>query len=736
MTSSGSSKPDLIIVDGLSIHTTLGASHWPRPGVEQRLQPLVLSITVPLSLAQSGTVDNLDESLSYGSICGLVEKCASEKGKYSSVESLSNGIADACFDAFKSVHEVQSVIEKQRALLHAKGAGIKSVRLREGTQKQTYFVRDLELSTIIGLHPWERVEKQFVCLNLEWTLFPDVTLPPTGFDFRSLVARVSDFTLASAYQTVESLAAAIAQVVLQAGQHIDEITVRVGKPSALMMANTAAVQITRNLADFGLSGPALYRALEFTPPQGQHVAILALGSNMGDRFVNIEKGLQALEKAGVKIVDTSYLYETKAMYHEDQASFVNGACAISTSLNPTELITLLKRVEAEVGRTPTFRNGPRVVDLDILFYDDLSVDIPEGDFPLQIPHPRIQEREFVLRPLSDIIPAFIHPFEQKSIQALLSALPATDYPMHRVIPLIQTAHPNASAETQHPYWTWTSKTYLMATLNVTPDSFSDGGHNVHTPNSSNESPALKYVRHSLSHGADIIDIGGYSTRPGASALSPEDEIARVVPVVRAIREAGIQVPISIDTFRADVARAALIAGANWINDVRAGRGEYVGSPFSQSETMFDVVHEFGCPFVLMHSREQANEDKSYPSGIIKGVRQELGRQVAAAIRSGIRRWNIIADPGYGFSKSVAGNVELVRDLKQVVDPSAESNRALANLPILAGTSRKSYLGAILACSSGGQDAAPVPAKEREWATAAAVTACIQAGANIDLESEE
>ncbi|CAE6456819.1 unnamed protein product [Rhizoctonia solani] len=515
---------------------------------------------------------------------------------------------------------------------------------------------------------------------------------------------------------------------LRAGQHINEATVRVGKPSALMMADTAAVQITRTLSDFGPSTPALCRELDYKPSEGQHIGILALGSNMGDRFVNIERGLQALEKEGVKIVDTSYLYETKAMYHEDQASFVNGVCAISTSLNPTELIKLLKRVESEVGRTPTFRNGPRVVDLDILFYDDLSVNITEGEFPLQIPHPRIQEREFVLRPLSDILPAYNHPIEQKSIQKLLSSLPTAEHPMHRVMPLIPTAHPTASAETQHPYLTWGSKTYVMATLNTTPDSFSDGGEHSLTPQSSESSSTLQYVRDSLENGADILDIGGYSTRPGATPVSPEDEIARVIPAIRAIRESGLKVPISIDTFRADVARAALTAGANWINDVRAGRGEYNDSTFHQSESTIDVAHEFGCPIVLMHSRELADKDKSYPSGTLQGVRNELGQQIAAVLRSGVRRWNLIADPGYGFSKTISGNVQLLRNLKQLVEPGA--CRALTGMPILAGTSRKGYLGSIVACRRGGQDAAPVPAKEREWATAAALAACIQAGADI------
>lgn len=187
------SSPDLIVVDGLVVHTTLGASHWPRPGVESKLQPLVLSIIVPHPLANASVSDNLDESVSYGSICKVAEACAHQRGKFSSVEDLAEGIAKSCFDAFRSVDEVRSRIEKRRALLHAQGAGVSSVKRREGEgEGNTYFVRELELSTIIGLHPWERVETQKVRINLEWTLESRTTLPSTGFDFRALVARVSD----------------------------------------------------------------------------------------------------------------------------------------------------------------------------------------------------------------------------------------------------------------------------------------------------------------------------------------------------------------------------------------------------------------------------------------------------------------------------------------------------------------------------------------------------------------
>lgn len=192
---SSSVTPDLIVVDGLAVHTTLGASHWPRPGVEAKLQPLVLSITVPHSVTQASVSDNLDESVNYGSLCKVAEACAHQRGKFSSVEELSEGIAQSCFETFRNVDEVRSRIEKRRALLHAQGAGISSVRTRKGKGEvvgDTYFVRELELSTIIGLHPWERVETQKLRVNLEWTLDPGTTLSADGFDFRALVGRVSD----------------------------------------------------------------------------------------------------------------------------------------------------------------------------------------------------------------------------------------------------------------------------------------------------------------------------------------------------------------------------------------------------------------------------------------------------------------------------------------------------------------------------------------------------------------
>ena len=243
----------------------------------------------------------------------------------------------------------------------------------------------------------------------------------------------------------------------------------------------------------------------------------------------------------------------------------------------------------------------------------------------------------------------------------------------------------------------------MATVNVTPDSFSDGGIHDQLPT------ALRYISSSVAAGAAIIDIGGYSTRPGAAFVSVDDEINRVVPVIRATRnkdelmalkygieseealeqhiEAIMKIPISIDTFRWEVAEAAIQAGANCINDVSAFTGQDSWSPASLgTETLHEntvnmksIARMYGVPVVLMHSRGDAGSNKDYSSfsyaadeegrgTVLEGVRVELGAKVNRVVRGkgGVRRWLVIVDPGIGFSKTLEGNLEVLRGAKSVV----------------------------------------------------------------------
>lgn len=252
--------------------------------------------------------------------------------------------------------------------------------------------------------------------------------------------------------------------------------------------------------------------------------------------------------------------------------------------------------------------------------------------------------------------------------------------------------------------------------------------------------AVSSARRMVSEGkVDILDVGGMSTAPGAADVSEEEEICRVVPVIKALRQdetvtaKGKRTPISIDTFRSRVARAALEAGADIINDVTAGRAD---------PAILTLAAELGCPIVLMHSRGDAssmNKLAQYAQeegGVVSGVRRELVESVRAALKAGVKRWNIILDPGIGFAKDCQGNLELLAGLGELTAPrhgqidgqeDVEGPRAqLENFPLLVGPSRKRFVGTLVGAgrSANAEETVSVPAKERAWGTAAAVSACV------------
>lgn len=242
------------------------------------------------------------------------------------------------------------------------------------------------------------------------------------------------------------------------------------------------------------------------------------------------------------------------------------------------------------------------------------------------------------------------------------------------------------------------RTVLMGILNVTPDSFSDGGRFYR------RDEAVAHGLELARQGADVVDIGGESTRPGAAPVAPAEEAARVIPVVEELAGA-LSAPISVDTYRADVAARALAAGADMINDVSALRFD---------ENMAEVAANHNCPLVLMHMRGTPRDMQLNPvyDDVVADVLDFLDGAVARAVRAGIGRDRIIVDPGFGFGKTVAHNMEIMRNLRAF---------QLLGCPVLIGTSRKSSLGSILLGA---------PPHEREEATAATVALGIAAGAHM------
>lgn len=245
-----------------------------------------------------------------------------------------------------------------------------------------------------------------------------------------------------------------------------------------------------------------------------------------------------------------------------------------------------------------------------------------------------------------------------------------------------------------------TRTLVMGVLNVTPDSFSDGSQFL------SPDVAVAHAEKMVAEGADIIDVGGESTRPGAALVTPDEEVNRVTPVVKELAK-RINVPISIDTTKAQVARAALDAGAGIVNDVSGLRFDF---------RIADEVAEAGAGLVLMHSRGTPATMHRLPpvADIMEEIKSSLRSSIAMANRRGVKSDSIVIDPGIGFGKTQEQNIEVIAKLDQLAS-------AFQDMPILVGTSRKSFIGKVL-------DNAP--ATDRLHGTMATVTAAVLRGAHI------
>ena len=416
-----------------------------------------------------------------------------------------------------------------------------------------------------------------------------------------------------------------------------------------------------------------------------HSITLSLGSNLGARSANLRRAIRLLAPQ-VRVTRLSGVYETEPWGYLDQPRFLNMAVAAETELEPTELLAHIKRTEVEMGRAPTFRYGPRSIDMDILFYDDAQVDLPG----LQIPHPQVAQRPFVLVPLNDVAPDLVHPGLGMRVSDLLAA---------------------SGAEGVRPYkrLEFGKRTYVMGILNLTPDSFSgDGLLQQDDPLEA----ALAQARGFIQAGAHILDIGGESTRPGSQPVEAADELARVLPVVRTLAEES-EVILSVDTYKAQVAEEALLAGADWVNDVWGLRAD---------PGMAALIARWNAPVILMHNRSKpANAEVRERLGgryvgmqyadLLGEVKTELLESVRLAREAGVGQENILLDPGIGFGKTVEQNLELIDRLGEV--------RALG-YPVLLGASRKSFIGYTL----------DLPPDQRLEGSAAAAAVGIVRGADI------
>ncbi len=396
------------------------------------------------------------------------------------------------------------------------------------------------------------------------------------------------------------------------------------------------------------------------------MVILGLGSNVGDRLENFRRALQLIKKLpGVIVKQVSPIYFSDALLPDNaplewDRPYLNLALLCETALEPLTLLHELKQIEWGIGRKPEVRHwGPRVLDIDILVWDDLVI---QSDV-LTVPHVSLQERPFALWPVADLAPFWIFPLPGPN-QGKTAAEIAEPWgsrfsgtaPFHtrQICQRIDTPQ-------------------LVGIINVTPDSFSDGGKFLSAEH------ALHQALHLVYAGAEVIDIGAESTAPNAQRLEPETEWQRLEPVLSALKDIQdnffMPPKISLDTRDAKVAARALKLGVNWINDVSG-----LNDP-----AMREVVAESNADCVVMHHVSiPANKDLFVPRNqdILRVVYDWAEQQFTALEKAGIKREKIIFDPGIGFGKKPEQSLALIKHIQFFESLGTR---------ILVGHSRKSFL---------------------------------------------
>ena len=246
---------------------------------------------------------------------------------------------------------------------------------------------------------------------------------------------------------------------------------------------------------------------------------------------------------------------------------------------------------------------------------------------------------------------------------------------------------------------WEGETNVMAILNITDDSFSDGGLFLDFYS------AIKQACLCINQGAQLLDLGAQSTRPGASDVGAEVEIERIVPVIKELKLLHPDIPISVDTFHHSVAIKVLNSGADWINDISGGRHD---------PEILKVIADYRCPYVLTHSRgtSKTMDSMAKYNNVVIDVKKELTNQIDLALSAGINRNQIIVDPGLGFAKNVEQNLNLLKNLEQFVS---------MEYPVLVGPSRKRFIGSVI------NESDPI---NRVFGTAAVASRCVIAGVNF------
>lgn len=762
---------DKVFINNLAATAITGSDAWNRPTA----QPISITIELDTDFSKASQTDNLKYSLNYAVISRNVLEFmkVNELKNFKSIQNIGEEVGKIVLDESKGGGEQGTItVKSAKSEIRADCIEYKLTRNRSKPLEilDSINVQRLRLLTIIGVFTFERLKRQLVDIDLSIEL-----LPTHNVQIHQIMDEITRYVESSNFKTVEALELTIGQLIFQNhGHHINKVVVTVTKPNAITYTEGVGVQSELNMdryknlekLEIKSSDDSANSNSGFNLPVNEeidtgkdHIAYIAFGSNEGNQIENINWSVDLLNEHGLLVMATSSMYISKPMYFTEQPDFFNGVLKVQfEDKSPHEVLKILKDIEYKyINRVKEFDNGPRSIDLDLLLFDEITLNTTD----LTVPHKSMLDRTFVLQPLCELIrPDFIHPISAEPIhnhlKELLSSSPNESVQeSNKLLQFIPVKRLNNDDNPLRFDLTFNkSPTLMMGILNVTPDSFSDGGKNFDVSIEQVLDNCVKLIE----DGAKIIDVGGVSTRPGSEEPSEQEELDRVVPIVQAIRSHNdaklSNCLISVDTYRANVAEQCLKHGADIINDISMGLYE---------EQIFEVVAKYQCPYIMNHTRGNSknmsklteyeantNEDiiellidpltgqipevsrSPEVSNLINGICREQVLQVLKAYKAGVKKWQIILDPGIGFAKklnqnlSILANSHFIRYYSAIVndrqnDRIIENYSSFNSMPLLLGPSRKKFLGVLNNEPN---------ANDRIISTSAAIMACVQQDTNI------
>lgn len=764
---------DHVHIENLRVETAIGPDSWNRS--DPQLCFVTLGMQTDFSKAAKG--DDLQYSLNYAVISREVMSHVRSKSNWGSLGNLSKSIAGFVMSKFAGVDSLQLKVKTQTGHIRSDNIScIISESRQPGASKpqDLLHISNLKILTLIGVFTFERQQKQYVELDLK---LPWPKEAPSAVSYKSVIDSTVQLVENSNFLTVEALVDAVATIISKyplLQKYSDApIEVKVIKLNAITATSGVGVSCIRNAEELGslqasvasdepnsntLNLPCKTHEVTRDEKSAWKVAYLAFGSNIGDKLENIRLAIALLaDRPQVKVKAMSSLFESKPMYFTEQETFLNGCLEIETSYSPQDLLKCCKEIEyEELKRVKEFENGPRIIDLDIVMYlNESGEQVVVDDDNLSIPHARMLERSFVLEPLCELVPPeYTHPLTAETLVDHLKGIYSKGDENDHLSNLVPIGYGSSSTiylkfdsvpeKGNHSKTVANSPTLLMGIFNATPDSFSDGGNHFLKVDEQ-LSHVKKMCQDALNlQSKVIIDIGGCSTRPNSPQVAENCELQRVIPIIKAIRACKElpqeKVIISVDTYRSTVAREAVEAGANIINDISGG---------SFDSAIYSVVASNPrVAYVLSHTRgdigsmanqtnyEESSEEStptylfgepsnSPETALIRTLGKELCERYTQAIEKGVSRWQIIVDPGIGFAKNGRQNLQVIRQLPLLKNFSCTLENGtfvnLRNLPVLVGPSRKKFIGTITK-----EDVA----SDRDFATGAIVSSCVGFGADI------